>query len=54
VKKEGAVKLVIGGGSQPAMWQEEFEELRKTVEEQCNQPGGYYRVQCAGRDFKQG
>ncbi|MBL7111038.1 MAG: hypothetical protein ISS19_03770 [Bacteroidales bacterium] len=33
VKKEGAGKLVIGGGSQPTLSQEEFEKLRETVSE---------------------
>ena len=33
VKKEGAGKLVIGGGNHPTLSQEEFEELRNTVSE---------------------
>ena len=33
VKKEGAGKLVIGGGSQPMLSQEEFEDLRRIVSE---------------------
>jgi len=31
IKKEGAGKLVIGGGNQPTLSQEEFERLRKIV-----------------------